>query len=233
MIDLSGLTVTADAIQTQVANANYLIGQGAHFHFSCKGNQKTLLEDVAYEFESTTRVADFVERNGKKHGRIECRSIWVSDKLNDYVEFPHVKQAFKVERKVSFPGSDNPDTLEVVYGITSLSKDEASAEQILEHDRGHWRVETAHNMLDNRATFDEDACLIRSKHGPENMACFRRLGLTLLLFRKKQNKQSIQEQMMRLLRQPRRALEYLKLTGNTKKRTKPASTALPLLKLAA
>ena len=53
------------------------------------------------------------------------------------------------------------------------------------------------------------------------------------MFRKELNDQSIAEQMMRLLCQPRRALEYLKLTGSTKKRTKPASTALPPLKLAA
>ena len=32
------------------------------------------------------------------HGRIETRKIWITTELNDYLNFPHVGQAFVIER---------------------------------------------------------------------------------------------------------------------------------------
>jgi len=33
------------------------------------------------------------------HGRIETRKIWTTTELNTYLDFPHVGQAFVVERE--------------------------------------------------------------------------------------------------------------------------------------
>ena len=44
-IDIAGLDITADSLLTQRDLANYLVGRGAHYHFTVKGNQPTLQED--------------------------------------------------------------------------------------------------------------------------------------------------------------------------------------------
>ncbi len=85
-----------------------------------------------------------------------------------------------IERNVKDPKGENPDRVEIVYGITSQHQDQTTAEEILKTNRGHWSVETAHQVLDNPHAFDEDGSRIRCGHGPENMACMRRLALTLL-----------------------------------------------------
>ena len=41
-IDIAGLDITADSLLTQRDLANYLVGRGAHYHFTVKGNQPTL-----------------------------------------------------------------------------------------------------------------------------------------------------------------------------------------------
>jgi len=47
-IDISGKTITADALLTQRKLATYLVEQrNAHYHFTVKANQKQLMEDIA------------------------------------------------------------------------------------------------------------------------------------------------------------------------------------------
>lgn len=58
------------------------------------------------------------------HGRIETRKIWITVDLNDYLSFPHVGQAFMIERNVVNQKSGKVST-EKAYGITSKTMDEA------------------------------------------------------------------------------------------------------------
>lgn len=63
---------------------------------------------------------------------------------------------------------------ETAYGITSLTKEEASAERLLELNRGHWEIENRiHYVRD--VTFDEDRSQIRKGNGPHIMASLRNL----------------------------------------------------------
>lgn len=63
---------------------------------------------------------------------------------------------------------------ETAYGITSLRKEEASAERLLELNRGHWEIENRiHYVRD--VTFDEDRSQIRKGNGPHIMASLRNL----------------------------------------------------------
>lgn len=51
-IDIQGKDITADALLTQRALAIYLVEKrDAHYHFTVKGNQATLLEDVRRHFK--------------------------------------------------------------------------------------------------------------------------------------------------------------------------------------
>ena len=61
-----------------------------------------------------------VEPAQLRHGRIESRAIWTTATLNDYLTFPHVGQAFLVERTVTAK-STGKQTVEYAYGITSHS----------------------------------------------------------------------------------------------------------------
>ncbi|MBF0235274.1 MAG: transposase, partial [Desulfamplus sp.] len=46
-INIEGKTITGDALLTQKELASYLVEQrGANYHFTVKGNQKTLLDDI-------------------------------------------------------------------------------------------------------------------------------------------------------------------------------------------
>jgi len=49
-IEIAGRVITADALLTQRDLANYLVERGAHYHFTVKGNQPKLQEDIRLLF---------------------------------------------------------------------------------------------------------------------------------------------------------------------------------------
>ncbi len=101
-IEIAGRIITADALLTQRDLARYLVDErGANYHFTVKGNQSLLLEAIVFYFQSNPSVADFTQAGNGEHGRIETRKIWVTTKLNHYLDFPHVGQAFMVKRESS------------------------------------------------------------------------------------------------------------------------------------
>jgi predicted transposase YbfD/YdcC len=44
--------------------------------------------------------------------------------------------------------------------------------------RGHWSIEAWHHIKD--ASLGEDACKVRSCHGPDNLAALRAVAIALL-----------------------------------------------------
>ena len=77
-IDIEGKDVSADALLTQRKLAEYLVAdRKAHYHFTVKGNQPTLLQDLELYFKDR-REPDFVEEAPPDHGRIETRKIWTT-----------------------------------------------------------------------------------------------------------------------------------------------------------
>jgi len=71
---------------------------------------------------------------------------------------------------------------EVIYGITSVTTDQANPEQILGDNRKQWSVKSCHYMID--WNYDEDRGQIRSGHGPENITRLRRFAIGLLKSKK-------------------------------------------------
>ena len=97
-LDLKDKDITADALLTQRKLAEHLVKKRhAHYHFTVKANQATLLEDLALMFQDRTKP-HFVMHDPPDHGRIETRNIWTTTALNDYLDFPYVGQAFAIER---------------------------------------------------------------------------------------------------------------------------------------
>ena len=174
--NLANKTFTADALLTQTKLADFLIGRGAHYLFAVKGNRPNLLADLDVHFQKRGEP-DFQERAQLRHGRIESRAIWTTATLNEYLAFPHVGQAFLVERTVTAK-TTGKQTVETAYGITSHSPNTASAERLHVLNRGHWTVEAIHHILD--CCWEEDRCRIRTGHGPENTTRLRRFAIGVI-----------------------------------------------------
>ena len=144
---ITGLTITADALLTQRALANYLLGRGADYLFTVKGNQPNLQRDIHLQLhESIAQSApDFATETPKpKHGRHERRSIWTSTELNHYLNFPGVGQVFAVQRDTVEVKSGKRRS-ETVYGVTSLTPQVATPQRLLALNRGHWTIEATHH----------------------------------------------------------------------------------------
>ena len=209
-IELHGKTITADALLTQRAFATYLVEKRqAHYHFTVKGNQPTLLQDIVRYFEER-QAPDFVEATALGHGRIETRKIWTTQALNAYLEFPHVRQAFVIERE-RIEKTTGTRSLELAYGITSCPPDQATPQQVLQANRGHWSIENScHYILD--WNWDEDRSRIRTKYGPENVSRLRRLAISLI---KAKGVPSVAQKIRQLQRSVRLVFDYLRMSKNT------------------
>lgn len=113
----------------------------------------------------------------KAHGRIEQRTIWTTPELNDFLDFPHVGQAFCIKRERKLQPSGKTTT-ETVYGITSLHPEKADPERLMTLVRNHWTIENRLHWVRD-VTFDEDRCRIR-KGGALVMASLRNVAISLL-----------------------------------------------------
>jgi predicted transposase YbfD/YdcC len=210
-IDIAGLDITADSLLTQRDLANYLVGRGAHYHFTVKGNQPTLQEDIRVLFAQRAG-ADFTEISPADHGRIETRRIWCSSRLNDYLDFPHVGQVFLIEREAIHKKSGR-ERSEVALCITSRTPEQAGPADLLRINRGHWTVENScHYVLD--MTWDEDRCRIRTGYGPENTSRLRRFAISVLNLHAKPG-DSIASMTRRLAAKTRLVFDYLLMTKNS------------------
>ena len=207
---IEGKDITGDALLTQRAIASYLVEQGAHYHFTVKGNQPDLERDIALLFQSCG-APDFVQSAKLGHGRIETRRIWCSTALNAYLEFPHIGQVFRIERE-SLDKKTGATSLETALGITSRSPQQASPQRLLVINRGHWAIESVHYIID--WNYDEDRSQIRTGFGPENITRLRRFAVGILKSFQKPA-QSITEMMRRLAFNTRLVFDYLRMTQNS------------------
>lgn len=209
-IDIEGKEVTADALLTQRKLAEYLVQKRqAHYHFTVKGNQRGVLQDVALFFQDRQQP-DFVQHTPPDHGRIEIRKIWTTTELNGYLDFPHIGQAFVVERH-AIEKKTGIRSCEIAYGITSRSPKEANPQRVLQVNRGHWTIENScHYILD--WNYDEDRSRIRTGYGPENVTRLRRFAVGVI---KSKGVRSVAQKMRDLTRNVRVVLDYLRMTKNS------------------
>lgn len=135
----------------------------------------------------------------------------MSTALNGYLDFPHVGQVFLIEREVLVKKTGKR-TRETVLGITSRPPQQASPERLLKLNRGHWRIESTHYIID--WNYDEDRSRIRTGNGPENITRLRRFAVGLLKSFQKP-RQSIAHMMRKLAARPRIAFDYLRMTANS------------------
>jgi len=208
-IDIAGKEITADALLTQRAIAEYLVERNAHYHFTVKNNQPGLFQDIALYFQDR-KEPDYIACDPPDHGRIEIRKIWTTTELNTYLNFPHVGQAFVIQRE-STDKKSGEYSCETAYGVTSRTPEQADAKRVLTTNRGHWSIENScHYIID--WNYDEDRSRIRTGHGPENMTRLRRFAISII---KSKGVRSVAQKMRELTRNVRLVFDYLKMTKNS------------------
>jgi predicted transposase YbfD/YdcC len=174
-LDLAGAVVTADALHTHADAAEFLVtGKRAHYLFTVKANQPTLLDRCARLAWHHVPVLD--RTRDRAHGRVELRTLKAV--TVNHFGFPHVAQVIQVIRKTRDLGTRRWRTV-VVYAITSLTHAQASPARLADLLRGHWTIENGLHYIRD-VTFAEDASQLRTGTGPQVMACLRNLAIGAL-----------------------------------------------------
>ena len=166
-IDLTGKIVTGDALFAQRELLRQVVEGGGDYPWVVKDNQPSVRESIQTLFacERTAGgpvVHDFQTATtlDKGHGRIEQRRLTASSMLNEYLEWPGLGQVFALECEV-IECSSEQRRHEIVYGLTSLSRTEASAARLLLLSRTHWGIENGlHYRRD--VIFKDDATRMKS-----------------------------------------------------------------------
>jgi predicted transposase YbfD/YdcC len=174
-LDLAGVVVTADALQTHRDAAEFLVTRKqAHYLFTVKGNQPTLLDRCAALPWHRVPVAD--RTRDQAHGRAELRTLKAV--TVNHFGFPHAAQVVQVTRKIRDLHTRRWRTV-TVYAITSLTFAQASPARLADLLRGHWAIENGLHWVRD-VTFAEDASQLRTGSGPHVMACLRNLAIGAL-----------------------------------------------------
>ncbi|RMF66253.1 MAG: ISAs1 family transposase [Alphaproteobacteria bacterium] len=166
-INLKNKIVCADAMQTQRKLSVDVLARGGDYIWFIKNNQPTLLEAVQQFFQPAHISAGWhrpelpriiAQTTEKRHGRLEKRTLTLMVDEEGYLDWPGVRQVFKLERHVIHQKTGQ-ETSEVAYGLTSCSPETASAEQMLQWTRRYWGIENGlHYRRD--VTLREDATRI-------------------------------------------------------------------------
>jgi predicted transposase YbfD/YdcC len=96
------------------------------------------------------------------------------------VGFPGAVQIFRIERQIDTvrKGQVTGTTVISVYGVTSLSADEASPQRLLELVREYWAIEIKQHYRRDH-TQREDHCLVRHPVAARNLALLRSAAIFL------------------------------------------------------
>ena len=119
----------------------------------------------------------------KGHGRLEVRTLISTTQLDEeYLDFPGVAQCFTLTRTRTLRDrltGEFKTTTETVCGVTSLSRQQANAEQLLALTRAHWGIENkVFHVRD--VTMGEDACRVRKRSAPVIFSTLRNGVLGIL-----------------------------------------------------
>ena len=202
-LDLAGRVVTADAMHTQHAHADWLESiKHAAYVLIVKGNQPTLHHQL-----STLPWPDIPEQDHTRdrgHHRVELRRLQATTVAG--LDFPHATQAIRITRRVR-PLTGRKWRTVIAYAVTSLTAAQASPARLADWIRGHWGIEALHHIRDT--TFAEDASQVRTGTAPRAMASLRNLAIAILRLHGRRNIAAA------LRRNARDATRVLPLLGST------------------
>ncbi|GHU37292.1 putative transposase YncI [Clostridia bacterium] len=174
LVDVSGATVTVDAMGCQTDIAAKIVKKKADYCLALKGNQSNLHDDVRLYFENLPAEQLFVTRE-KGHGRVEKREYFLETDINWLPQKSSWKKLNAIGAVKSTVFEKSETRIETRYFITSLT----DVNQFADAVRKHWSIENQlHWQLD--VTFGEDDSRARKDNSPLNLNVLRKTALVLL-----------------------------------------------------
>lgn len=211
MLDISGCMVVADALNCQRETAKVIVDGGGDYLLSVKGNQTTLQEDIEDyvqdpELQATMNQATTMEKN---NGRIEHRTAFATTDISwiiDREKWKGMVMIGAIKRKVT---DKNGTTNEWHYYISNR---EMTAQELLDHARLEWTVESMHWLLD--VHFSEDFCRVENKNVQQNLNMIRKIALNSIRHYKNttSSKRPFSKLMFDALLDPKNILSILNTT---------------------
>jgi predicted transposase YbfD/YdcC len=167
---LAAAVVTIDAMHTQHDTAQLIIGRGADYVMTVKGNMPTLYRQLKKLPWAAIPAVSAVPTD---HGRRARRTI-KAVLAPAWIEFEGAAQVAQLRRTVTKNGKK---TVEVVYLITSDR--DAGPATLAAWGRRHWEIENKLHWVRD-VTYQEDKSLVRTRNAPRVMASLRSLAISLL-----------------------------------------------------
>jgi predicted transposase YbfD/YdcC len=167
---LASAVVTIDAMHTQHDTAQVILGRGADYVMTVKGNTPTLYRQLK---KLPWAAVPAVSAVSTDHGRRACRTIKTA-LAPAWIGFEGAAQVAQLRRTVTKKGKK---TVEVVYLITSDR--DVGPDTLAAWVRGHWEIENRLHWVRD-VTYQEDKSLVRTGNAPRVMASLRSLAISLL-----------------------------------------------------
>ncbi len=171
LLDLTGATVTADALHCHRAMAEAIRVRGGDYALALKGNQSGLLRDARVRLDTAGETAR-AETVATGHGRHERRHAVVIDAGS--MASDHNFPGLAAIARLTCQRNDDPP----VERLYLLSRP-LDPERALAITRAHWDIENGlHWSLD--VVLAEDDLRCRKDNAPANLAVLNRLALNLV-----------------------------------------------------
>ena len=217
LLDVTGYTVTADAMHCQKDTAALIHHKGADYFLQVKNNQKRLYSDIQlYLQDVITEAPDslcIAQSSETAHGRKEQRTCYATDQIawmDQKQDWLCLQQIVAIENRSEQKGKE---TVEWHYYITSS---DADAHTLLNTARNHWKIESMHWQLDT--TFSEDQCRLQSIQSQKSMNIFRKFAISMHKQfiqnhqeRRKYKGKSVHSHMLKCLLQDNLLLEVIEM----------------------
>ncbi len=188
-LDLTGHTVTIDAMGTQVPIAQLIVDAGAFYILALKGNQGNTHKEIIDHFEIAVHHLDLKKAKGwsisqeteKSHGRLTTRTVLSTNNLTALdpeikTRWPELTTLIAVISETTEVSKNKKRRKECRY---YLSNHDGDADYFQKAIRQHWSIENnCHWVLDT--CFREDHNQTCKKNAAKNLGTVRRIVLNIL-----------------------------------------------------
>jgi len=177
VLELSGTTVTIDAMGCQKNIAAQIVEQKADYILAVKENQPSLLADIKDSFQML-EPASADEQIDCGHGRVETRRCAVLTDLSlldNTQNWAGLRSIVRIQATRHHKASGKQEQ-ETRYYISTLQPDAARLNAAI---RQHWGIENKlHWVLD--VAFGEDQSRKRAGNAAQNFSLLNRIALNLI-----------------------------------------------------
>jgi predicted transposase YbfD/YdcC len=177
LLEIKGCLIVADALNCQKETAKAIIDNGGDYLLPVKDNQPNLKGEISdfVEDKSLRETMDTAVKLEKNKGRVETRIAYATNDI-DWLFGKDGWQGLACIGAINtqFETKDGKSD-EWHYYISSRK---LTAEELLNHARLEWSVETMHWLLD--VHFREDFCRAMEQRTQENLNIIRKIVLNSL-----------------------------------------------------